>query len=244
MAKDGFVLGPESCRSDSRGKALEVIVGSFEEAVEAELGGADCLEVVRSLERGGLTPELGIVRRVRRESSLPVRVMLRENSSMSVRDGGELTRMQSLAAELSSYSIEGLVLGFTRDGAVDTLALGAIASAAPGCRITFHRAFETVKDPEKAICELRKFAQVDRILFRVGDTAWQQQRSEMVRLQALAAPQIQFVLGVGLDESLLSAVSEDPIPWIVHVGRAVREPETSFGRVKREKVRTLKSRLR
>jgi copper homeostasis protein len=239
-----IVLGGECCSPKLAGTTLEVIATSFEDAVEAKLGGADCLEIVRSLEEGGLTPELALVRRIRQELSIPIRVMLRENASMSVRDGQELARMQASAAEFSSFAVEGLVLGFTKSGVVDTTALQAISSVAAGCHITFHRAFETVEDPEKAICELKRFPEVDRILTRVGDTAWQQQRMEMVRLQSLAAPQIQFALGVGLHEALLAALREDQIPWIVHVGRAAREPETSFGRVKREKVRALKSRLR
>ena len=56
---------------------LEVIVSSVEDALEAEQGGAGRLEVVRSLEVGGLTPSLELVRQICQRVKIPLRVMLR-----------------------------------------------------------------------------------------------------------------------------------------------------------------------
>lgn len=52
------MLKTENCRS----LILEVIVCSVTDALEAERGGADRTEVVRDLDRGGLTPYLDLVR--------------------------------------------------------------------------------------------------------------------------------------------------------------------------------------
>ena len=71
-------------------KALEVIVNSLEEAAAAESYGADRLEVIRSPEQGGLTPEIEIVRAIAETVSIPVRVMVRARDSMSIGSREEL----------------------------------------------------------------------------------------------------------------------------------------------------------
>jgi len=75
--------GREIARIAAMARFLEVIVTSIEDAVEAEAGGADRLELVRALEVGGLTPELDLIRTVLQTVKIPVRVMLRETPSMS-----------------------------------------------------------------------------------------------------------------------------------------------------------------
>ncbi|HEX7332112.1 MAG TPA: copper homeostasis protein CutC [Pyrinomonadaceae bacterium] len=44
---------------------LEVIICSVTDAIEAQKGGASRLEVVRDLERGGLTPTIQLVRAIK-----------------------------------------------------------------------------------------------------------------------------------------------------------------------------------
>ena len=62
---------------------LEVIVQTVADARAAARGGADRLEVVRAIHDGGLTPDLAVVRQIAAEVSLPLRVMVRENSGFS-----------------------------------------------------------------------------------------------------------------------------------------------------------------
>ena len=59
---------------------LEVIVQTVADAREAEKGGADRLEVVRAISMGGLSPSIDLVRLIKDDTSLPLRIMLRENS--------------------------------------------------------------------------------------------------------------------------------------------------------------------
>jgi copper homeostasis protein len=56
---------------------IEVIAQSVADAVAAESGGADRLELVRELERDGLTPPPELVRAVREAVRIPVYVMVR-----------------------------------------------------------------------------------------------------------------------------------------------------------------------
>ena len=59
---------------------LEIIAETVEDAREAEQGGAGRIELVRDLDRGGLTPP-PLIEAVLKAVRIPVRVMVRESES-------------------------------------------------------------------------------------------------------------------------------------------------------------------
>lgn len=224
-------------------KLLEIIVTSAEEAIEAEAGGADRLELVRSLEEGGLTPRGEVVEQVVNAVAIPVRVMLRENASMSIRDETKLASLRSLAREIGQLRIDGFVLGFVRGGMVDCEQLREILREAPRLRATFHRAFEHVTEPARAIAQLKAIGQIDRILTSGGEGSWQQRRARLIEWQAIAAPQIQLLVGIGVCASAVSELKNELTLVELHVGRAARVPQTTSGKVSRERISSLKRAL-
>ncbi len=224
-------------------KILEVIVKSREEAMEAERGGANRLEIASSLEDGGLTPEIEIVREIAAAVSIPVRVMLRERDAMSIVSEEELRRLQSAARALAALPIEGLVLGFVKDSVIDTDSLGKILSAAPRCSVTFHRAFESVSCPLASLQLLKQFRRIDRVLVRLNGDSGTPRISDLVQWQKLAAPEITLVVGLGLNRENISRLREADNLSEIHVGRFPREPEETWGRLSRNKLIALKSAL-
>jgi copper homeostasis protein len=225
-------------------KFLEVIVISVEDAIEAEAGGADRLEVVRALELGGLTPDAELVKDVLRKVKLPVRVMLRQTPDMSSGGPGEKRILKSCAESFAALPIDGLVLGFIRDGQPDTTAMLDILSAAPGCRATFHRAFDELADPIASIKELKRLPQVDRILTVGGQGDWPCRKKRLVDWQRAAEPSIGILTGAGLSPAVFSDLANTAELQEIHVGRAARLPPLVTGSVNREAVRSVKSALR
>ncbi len=148
---------------------LEVIVTSVFEAKEAEMGGADRLELVRALDCGGLTPDLQIVRSVVEAVSIPVRVMIRESAGMIIGAEPEIEALRQRAGEIARFPIDGLVLGFIRGDAIDKSGTRRVLEAVPKVRATFHRAFDEVADPLRAIDDLKEIGQIDHILTSGGD---------------------------------------------------------------------------
>ncbi|WP_253792830.1 copper homeostasis protein CutC [Kitasatospora paracochleata] len=123
---------------------FEVIALTVQDAVAAESGGADRLELVTDMAADGLTPAVADFAAIRAAVRIPLRVMLR------IRDGftpGGLDELTARAAALRAEGAEEFVFGFLgTDGGVDLAATTALARAVDGCRWTFHRAIDHAAD--------------------------------------------------------------------------------------------------
>jgi copper homeostasis protein len=217
-----------------------VIVTSLHEAIEAELGGADRLELVCSLESGGFTPPVELVQRVVERVSIPVRVMLRENASMATGRPDEIGTLQSQGRALAHLPIDGLVLGFIKDGALDLTTTKEVLAVAPNCRATFHRAFDSLRDQLCALHDLKQLPQIDRVLTSGGEGSWAERKTRLLEWQRAAAPQIKIIVAAGLCASSLAETSEELRDIEVHVGRAARVPQVTSGTVSRSELASLK----
>ena len=89
---------------------LEVIVQTVDDARAATDGGADRLEVVRSMRDGGLTPALSVVEAIKTATTLPLRVMVRENAGFET-SNEEIEVLRAAAWNLSKLEVDGLVAG-------------------------------------------------------------------------------------------------------------------------------------
>ena len=224
-------------------KLLEVIVTSADEAREAQAGGADRLELSRALETGGLTPDLGTVREVLGAVSIPVRVILRENSGLSTRGHAETSRLQEFASRVAALPIDGIVVGFASGDQLDLETTEAVLSSAENCRATLHRAFDEARDPFEAIRLLKQLPQIDRILTSGGGGGWQTRQARLFQWERAAHPEIQILLAIGLDRDAWHAVGHLDFLQEVHAGRAARVGEQYSGAISRAKITALKVRL-
>jgi copper homeostasis protein len=129
---------------------LEAIVQTVDDARAAEEGGADRLEVVRSMRDGGLTPALPVVQVIKRATSLPLRVMVRENAGFETSDA-EIEVLRAAAWNFAKLEVDGLVLGFAKSGELSLTEFASVIDAAPELPVTFHRAFDSLNDQLSAI---------------------------------------------------------------------------------------------
>lgn len=218
---------------------LEVIVCSVADAIEAEQGGAKRLEIVRDFAHGGMTPDLEFVREVMNAVSVPVRVMLRESEDYRVTDEREIEQLCAGAREFAALGVDGLVLGFIREGQIDVELSQRVLSCAPGVNATFHHAFEEIIDAPKAIEKLETLRQVDRILTAGGRGDWPQKIERLGSYQQTASSEIKILAGGGLDLQVLKEIRANTGISEFHVGRAARFESQIDGPVHSELVREL-----
>lgn len=123
---------------------LEVIALDAWDAVAAQEGGADRVELVADMAADGLSPSPATVAAVRASVDIPVRVMLRLADGYAPGDLGALVRR---TVELRSAGAEEFVLGFlTPDGNLDLPAATRVVDAIDGAPWTFHRAIDHCAD--------------------------------------------------------------------------------------------------
>jgi len=142
---------------------LEVIALHAADAQRAADGGADRVELVGTMDDGGLSPEPGLVEEVRRTVSIELRVMLRLRAGYST-DGGEVTRLRGLASAYVDAGADGIVMGFLNGHSqVDLEVCGALL-ADGDWPWTFHRAIDATFDPDRAWRTLRGMPRLDQVL--------------------------------------------------------------------------------
>ncbi|CAF3450539.1 unnamed protein product [Rotaria sp. Silwood1] len=123
-------------------------------------GGAQRIELCSSLEQGGLTPSLGLLRLIRRRlsSELIIFIMIRCRPGDFIYDDNDLSVMEEeirLFIE-SNQQINGFVLGtLNSDGTIDINSLKRLIQLIPkDISLTFHRAFDFISKWEIGIDQL------------------------------------------------------------------------------------------
>lgn len=222
---------------------LEVIVCSVADAIEAQRGGAGRLEVVRDLDRGGLTPAVALVRAIKDAVDLPLRVMVRESEGYETSNEAEVEKLCTAAEEFSRLDVDGLVLGFLKDKTIDLDLTARVLAAAPRLKATFHHAFEAAADQLQAVGEIKSLSQVDRILSHGGAGELEERRRRLDAYVHAAAPEITIIAGGGLDSHAIKLLKRTSAVREFHVGRAARRNFRVDGEVQSDLVRNLVSGL-
>ncbi|MFC0600002.1 copper homeostasis protein CutC [Streptomyces palmae] len=132
---------------------LEVIALDATDAVAAQAGGADRLELVTDMAADGLTPTRRTFAAVRAAVDIPIRVMLRATDGFAAGGPQAVDDLCAAAGALRVEGAEEFVLGFlTPEGGPDLAAVRALTEAigagtGPGAaRWTFHRAIDRAAD--------------------------------------------------------------------------------------------------
>ncbi|MET9673571.1 copper homeostasis protein CutC [Streptomyces sp. NPDC006482] len=126
---------------------LEVIALDEEDAVAAQTGGADRLELVTDMAADGLTPSRAGFAAIRAAVDIPLRVMLRLTDGFSAGGPEGIDALVARATELREAGADEFVLGFlTSDGEPDLVAVERLVAVLDGARWTFHRAIDRAAD--------------------------------------------------------------------------------------------------
>jgi len=220
---------------------LDVIACSVTDAVAAEQGGADRLELISRFDLGGLTPDLDLVDQVLAAVSIPVRVMVREKTDFHLNDICERKGVLRKAHQLAQRPIHGLVAGFLHNGQIDEPFMRELLSCAPHLPLTFHRAFERLDQPEPAIGILKTMPQIDRLLTSAGQEQGLARTTRLQRLAHLASPEIALLIGGGITLDTITQLAFSGFEF--HMGRGVRQDYSIHGQVQPQLVQAAKKTL-
>ncbi|PBC62843.1 copper homeostasis protein CutC [Streptomyces sp. Tue6028] len=148
--------------SERKSAVLEVIALGVEDAVAAQTGGADRLELVTDMAADGLTPPVKTFAGIRASVDISLRVMLRLADGFAAGDVDTLVRV---AGEMRSAGADEFVLGFLDEhGGADLAAVERIVAELDGCHWTFHRAIDRAADRDALRKQLADLPGLDAYL--------------------------------------------------------------------------------
>lgn len=132
---------------------LEICCADIESVLAAKEGGADRIELCSALEIGGLTPSWGLISdAIDIFGGRNVNVLIRPRPGDFVYSDPEFKVMENDIAESVSLGAGGIVVGaLSASGEIEMEVLGKIRSRFPDVTFTFHRAFDLISDPFKAL---------------------------------------------------------------------------------------------
>lgn len=120
--------------------------------MEAQKGVASRIELCERLEVGGVTPSVENIRETLGKCSLPVNVLVRSREGDFVYNGEEVQQMLDTIDTCKSLNVNGIVIGaLTPEGDVDMPLMRRFMEAAAPLEVTFHRAFDECRDPQRAL---------------------------------------------------------------------------------------------
>lgn len=190
---------------------LEVVVQHPADAAAAEAGEADEVLLVADPEDGGSVPTRAVLASVRRETELPVRVLLREPAGLGA-DPSRLDRLATEAAAFADLGADGFVFGFLdRDLEVDAEACVAFAERLGCARWRFHRGFDQALEPSRAWRSVLGLPGLEAVC-SAGSTRGLAAGAEELLGRLRAEPGIAELLQVG------GRLDGEWVPWLVRAG--------------------------
>ena len=143
---------------------IEVCANSYESAINAEVGGANRVELCKDLHLDGITPDNEVVIKTLNKLKIPVFILIRPRSGDFVYTNEEFKLMKSDIIKFKKLGCNGIVSGvLNTDNTIDIKRTKELIQLSRPLEFTFHRAFDKIVDPIKGLEELIEIG-ADRVL--------------------------------------------------------------------------------
>jgi copper homeostasis protein len=177
---------------------VEICVDSVAGAFAAERGGADRVELCDNLLEGGTTPSAGCIKVARRGLKIGLHVIIRPRGGDFLYAEEEFEIMREDIRMAKSLGADGVVIGcLTAEGAIDSPHITELIALARPLNVTFHRAFDMCRDPQKGLEELIVLG-ADRVLTSGQEASCLEGLELIAALQKQAAGRIIVMPGGGI----------------------------------------------
>lgn len=184
--------------SDARPIVLEICANSLASALEAQLGGADRVELCDNLKEGGTTPSYATLVKARELLQLQLYPIIRPRGGDFLYSDLELEIMREDIRFAKQLGCDGVVIGLLKkDGSIDAAGTGRLVEEAWPLGVTFHRAFDLCRNPEESLETLIELG-IERILSSGQRRTAQEGAEQLARWHQQAAGRIRIMAGSGV----------------------------------------------
>lgn len=193
----------------------------MESAIAAQIGGADRVELCANLNEDGTTPSAGMIALARQSLQIGLHVMIRPRGGDFFYSDFEFTIMQKDIAVAKELGVDGVVFGILKtDRTLDVARTRRLVELARPLAVTFHRAFDVVADPQRALAELIGL-RIDRLLTSGQAQTALQGLPAITRLVQQAAGRLQIMPASGINPQNIRQIIYGSGISDIHVGSAV-----------------------
>ena len=189
---------------------VEICTGSYEDCLCAQRGGAQRVELNSALFLGGLTPSIGTVKKVLKDTELEVIAMVRPRGAGFCYSEAETEAMMEDARELLEAGVHGIAFGFLKEDChLDEVRTKEMIDLIHqyGKTAVFHRAIDCAKDYESAIEQLIALG-TDRILTSGQKDKAMDGVERIAHIQKTYGHQIEILPGSGINAGNLKELVE------------------------------------
>ena len=179
---------------------VEICCGSYEDALSAQNGGADRIELNSALHLGGLTPSLASLKCAKKACTIPIICMVRPRGAGFCYNEKEIEVMFEDAKILLDNGCDGIAFGFlNEDRTINQVLTKKMCELIHSYQkeAVFHRAFDCVKDPYEAIEQLIRIG-IDRILTSGLEATAPEGEELIAELTEKYQDQIEILAGSGI----------------------------------------------
>lgn len=216
---------------------FEVCANSVASCLAAQEGGAHRVELCAGIPEGGTTPSYGTIVRARELLDIKLHVIIRPRGGDFLYSPLELDIMEEDIMLARRAGVDGVVFGcLTKEGEIDEPSMKRLLRASEGMSVTFHRAFDYVADPFRALDILIGMG-VDRVLTSGQEPTAIKGVPLLKQLVERASGRICIMPGCGVNENNILELARETLASEFHFSAReelesamlVRNPALSMG---------------
>lgn len=184
-------------------RIIEICCGSYYDAVQAYMGGAQRVELNSALHLGGLTPSVGSLVLAKRDTNMKIITMVRPRGAGFHYHDEDFATMLADVSSLLENGADGIAFGcLDEHGDIDIEKNKQIIKLIKNAHAeaVFHRAFDCTSDPYKAMETLIDLG-VDRVLTSGLEAKAMDGISLIKELQKRYGNKIELLAGSGMNAS-------------------------------------------
>tara|TARA_B100000989_G_scaffold290425_1_gene263568 strand:+ start:169 stop:798 length:630 start_codon:yes stop_codon:yes gene_type:complete len=147
----------------------EVCVDNTKDAMRAIDLGANRIEYCSNLNQEGLTPELKEVKYLLKNTSIPIRILIRPHSKSFNYSENDTSIILRDISNFKKIGVDGIVIGcLNQKDEIDLKKINLLVKNAKPLKVIFHKAIDLTKDPLKSFKNLVKNSNIDGVLTSGG----------------------------------------------------------------------------
>ena len=177
---------------------LEICANSFQSALNAQIAGADRIELCTELALGGITPSHGLIEKVVSELDSEVYILIRPRSGNFTYTDEEFDVMKRDIEFCKRIGCQGIVSGILmKDNSIDIKRTEQLLKLSSPLDFTFHRAFDLIPNAVEGLQQLMDIG-VPRILSSGQQPSAEQGLPLLKKLLQLSQSKISIMPGAGI----------------------------------------------